>query len=320
MTIEQPGLTLDIPESFSPTQELDSGYGSSDGDHFDSSSLNEMEHELQHDDKQIDKSIEKMLAFEENEIAQLTGNAPSSGSGTGMPGGKGKGHGHAQGHQSVPQGAHGFGTSHSRDMPTSDSGTPTWGSTEGSPKNDHGKVTKSSPSSSSSSSTSGTPLVKGQYTSSDLGTLPPALQPYRADILNAANKSGVPPNVLAAQIYQESRGQVNAGSTNQATGLTDAGLMQVDPATFQSLRQEHPDLGSDLSDPATNILAGAYYDEDMYKQFGSIPLMLRAYNSGPDGVDKSNPNAIPAGVGDPNYVTLVMQYANDIQVGKALPA
>lgn len=166
-----------------------------------------------------------------------------------------------------------------------------------------------------------TPLVKGKYSESDLGTLPPALKPFENDILNAANKSGVPPNVLAAQIYQESRGQINAGSTNQGTGLTDAGLMQVDPATFEALRKEHPDLGPNLSDPATNILAGAYYDEDMANKFGgSIPLMLRAYNSGPNGVDRNDPNAIPAGTGDPNYVKLVMEYADDIKSGKPLPA
>jgi hypothetical protein len=176
------------------------------------------------------------------------------------------------------------------------------------------------PSATSTSASSSPPLIKDQYTDADLGTLPPSLQPFRDDILVAANKSGVPPNILAAQIYQESRGQINAGSTNQATGLTDAGLMQVDPATFEALRKEHPDLGPNLNDPATNILAGAYYDQDMLKEYGSIPLMLRAYNSGPNGVDRSNPNAIPAGVGDPNYVTLVMQYADDIQAGRPLPA
>ncbi|RDU94672.1 lytic transglycosylase domain-containing protein [Trinickia dinghuensis] len=163
-------------------------------------------------------------------------------------------------------------------------------------------------------------VTSGKYTSKDLGTLPPALQPYREDILDAANKSGVPPNVLAAQIYQESRGQIHAGSTNQVTGLTDAGLMQVDPATFTALRAQHPDLGPNLDDPATNILAGAYYDESMYQKFGSVPLMLRAYNSGPNGVDVNDPNAIPAGVGDPNYVTHVLQFATDIQSGSPLPA
>jgi hypothetical protein len=315
MSIETPALNLHIPESVPSEHELDSGYESGRSG-FDSASFDRIEHELERENKKLDKSIEKMLAFEENEIAQLLGQDPSSGSGTGIPHGKNHGHGHG----GVPQGSHGFGSGHFRDLHATDPGyTPTDPGHGGEKTPAHGseKVTAPSPSSGPSS---GTPLVKGKYTSSDLGKLPPSLEPLRNDILNAANKSGIPPNVLAAQIYQESRGQVNAGSTNQATGLTDAGLMQVDPATFESLRKEHPDLGPNLSDPATNILAGAYYDEDMYKQYGSIPLMLRAYNSGPNGVDKNDPNAIPAGVGDPNYVKLVTQYADDIQNGKPLPA
>ena len=260
MSIEQPGITLNYSEPFSPTFEREYGGKPS----YSNSWLDQIEQELEQESQQLEGMIEKLLNFEESDIA------------------------------------------------------PPMGQPKTFIKHTVAKVEKPAPSSTNGHSTP--PLVKGQYTDADLGTLPPSLQPFREDILVAANKSGVPPNILAAQIYQESRGQINAGSTNQGTGLTDAGLMQVDPATFQALRKEHPDLGPNLSDPATNILAGAYYDEDMLKEYGSIPLMLRAYNSGPNGVDRSNANAIPAGVGDPNYVKLVMQYADDIQAGRPLPA
>jgi soluble lytic murein transglycosylase-like protein len=260
MSIQEPVVTFNYSEPFSPTFEREFSGKELQGNAW----LDQIEKEIEQETQQLDSMIEKLLNFEENDIAPPIGQPKTF-------------------------------TRHSV-----------------------AKVEKPAPSSTYSSSSP--PLVKGQYTDADLGTLPPSLQPFREDILVAANKSGVPPNILAAQIYQESRGQIHAGSTNQATGLTDAGLMQVDPATFQALRAKHADLGPNLSDPATNILAGAYYDEDMMSEYGSIPLMLRAYNSGPNGVDRSNANAIPAGVGDPNYVKLVMQYADDIQAGRPLPA
>ncbi|NRO99127.1 transglycosylase SLT domain-containing protein [Paraburkholderia sp. NMBU_R16] len=155
--------------------------------------------------------------------------------------------------------------------------------------------------------------------SSTLGpNLPPALQQDAPFIESASQQTGVPANILAAQVWQESRGDPNAGSTN-VNGMTDQGLMQVDPATFAQLQQEHPQLqGKSLSDPATNVLAGAYYMSDLYKQFGSWPEALRAYNSGPDQVNPSNLSSVT--VGDPNYVNSVMNFAATIQNGGQLPA
>ncbi|CAB3766699.1 lytic transglycosylase domain-containing protein [Paraburkholderia solisilvae] len=148
---------------------------------------------------------------------------------------------------------------------------------------------------------------------------PKQLEPFRQDIENASKQTGVPANILAAQIWQESRGVVSAGSTN-VNGMTDQGLMQVDPATFASLQQEHPELqGKSLSDPATNIMAGACYMADMGKQFGgNWNEALRAYNSGPDQVNPSNLSSVT--VGDPNYVSTVSNFASIIQNGGQLPA
>jgi soluble lytic murein transglycosylase-like protein len=148
---------------------------------------------------------------------------------------------------------------------------------------------------------------------------PKQLEPFRQDIENASKQTGVPANILAAQIWQESRGDVGAGSTN-VNGMTDQGLMQVDPATFASLQKEHPELqGKSLSDPATNIMAGAYYMADMGKQFGGDwNKALRAYNSGPDQVNPSNLSSVT--VGDPNYVSTVTNFASIIEKGGQLPA
>ena len=154
------------------------------------------------------------------------------------------------------------------------------------------------------------------------GGLPPALAQYKGAIESASAKTGVPASMLAAQIWQESRGNLSATSTNGGNGLTDTGLMQINPNTFKELQAKHPELqGKDLSDPETNILAGAFYMKDMKEQFGSWDLALRAYNSGPNGVDRSNPNAIPAGTGDATYVQKVKQFADIIATGRgSLPA
>jgi hypothetical protein len=166
----------------------------------------------------------------------------------------------------------------------------------------------------------GTSAAGASGSGSTLGPgFPKQLEPFRQDIENASKQTGVPANILAAQIWQESRGDVSAGSTN-VNGMTDQGLMQVDPATFASLQKEHPQLqGKSLSDPATNIMAGAYYMADMGKQFGGDwNKALRAYNSGPDQVNPSNLSSVT--VGDPNYVSTVTNFASIIQNGGQLPA
>lgn len=157
-----------------------------------------------------------------------------------------------------------------------------------------------------------------QMGGSTLGpNLPPALEQYRSSIEAASKQTGVPANLIAAQVWQESRGDAHAGSTN-VNGLTDAGLMQVNPDTFKALQQAHPQLqGKSLSDPATNIMAGAFYMQDMSKQFGGdYNKALRAYNSGPDQV---HANLSSVSVGDPNYVSTVMNFASIIQKGGTLP-
>jgi soluble lytic murein transglycosylase-like protein len=171
-------------------------------------------------------------------------------------------------------------------------------------------------SASGSSSTSGS----SSFNRSTLGPgFPSQLAPYKQNIENASAQTGVPADILAAQIWQESRGQASATSTN-SNGLTDQGLMQVDPATFASLQQRYPALqGQSLSNPATNILAGAYYMADNAQQFGgNWSEALRAYNSGPSQVDPSNLSNVT--IGDPNYVTNVMSFASTIQNGGTLPS
>jgi hypothetical protein len=147
------------------------------------------------------------------------------------------------------------------------------------------------------------------------------LKPYSEDILKASQATGVPADLLAAVIWDESKGEVSAGTVNGENGQTDSGLMQVNPETFASLKSSYPDLlqGSNPSDPQTNIMAGALYLKDQHKEFGSWDLALRAYNSGPGSVDRSDPSASTTGLGTKNYVDKVNYFWNIVSKGGELP-
>jgi hypothetical protein len=151
--------------------------------------------------------------------------------------------------------------------------------------------------------------------------LPQQLEPYRADIMDASKATGVPPSILAGQIWAESRGQLGQDTTN-VNGKTDAGVMQVNADTFAALKRDNPkELGNaDVNNAHDNIMAGALYMRDQKKEFGDWDSALRAYNSGPDKVNKEN-LADAGGVGDPKYVENVMNFAKIIESGQGqLPA
>lgn len=152
---------------------------------------------------------------------------------------------------------------------------------------------------------------------------PQELEPYQQHIAQAAEASGVPENLIAAVIWDESRGVLDASSTNPGNGLTDVGLMQVNPDTFAELQQKYPELlgDSDLSDPATNIMAGALYLAEQKMTFGDWETALRAYNSGPNNVNPDDLSDISkTGTGTSNYVDKVMDYMQTISNGGELPA
>ncbi len=103
----------------------------------------------------------------------------------------------------------------------------------------------------------------------------PAGDPWGPYIREAAGRFSLPEQWLRAVMHQESGGREQAVSSVGAMGL-----MQVMPATYQSLRKRHG-LGEDPYDPHNNVLAGAAYIREMYDRFGS-PGFLAAYNAGPE--------------------------------------
>lgn len=147
-----------------------------------------------------------------------------------------------------------------------------------------------------------------------------ALEPYRADILAASEATGVPANLLTAVIWDESKGVASVGTINGENGLIDTGLMQLNPRTFEALKDKYPDLFTGhASDPQTNIMAGALYLKEQHNEFGDWDLALRAYNSGPLSVDPSDHTISSTGFGTMNYVEKVTFYQELLDQGQPLP-
>lgn len=102
---------------------------------------------------------------------------------------------------------------------------------------------------------------------------------HTAEITAASQRFGIPETWIRAVMRAESAGDRHAVSHRGALGL-----MQVMPATWAGLRAQHG-LGADPFLPQDNILAGTAYLREMLDRFGSVPLMLAAYNAGPRRVE-----------------------------------
>jgi soluble lytic murein transglycosylase-like protein len=95
---------------------------------------------------------------------------------------------------------------------------------------------------------------------------------YRPDFARAAHATGLPLAMLVAV------GQVESNLRADARSSADArGLLQVLPSTAAELRL-------DANRPASNVLAGARYLQQLLERFHSTDLALAAYNAGPTAV------------------------------------
>ncbi|UJR11622.1 hypothetical protein I4U23_015803 [Adineta vaga] len=132
--------------------------------------------------------------------------------------------------------------------------------------------------------------------------------------------TNVPADLIAAVIYQESGGDPNVQTWNP-NGGADSSLMQVNQYTADELERKYPDRFRNVYGLSKNVMLGASYLRDMYDTVGdrSWGITLRAYNSGPNGIDKNNLRATPAGTGDRTYVDKVLRFWSDISEGRDLP-
>ncbi len=108
--------------------------------------------------------------------------------------------------------------------------------------------------------------------------------PWGPYVREAATRYAVPERWIREVMRQESGGRLWSADGALTTSPVGAmGLMQVMPATYDTLRRRYG-LGEDAYEPHDNIMAGAAYIREMYERFGS-PTFLAAYNAGPDRVD-----------------------------------
>lgn len=123
------------------------------------------------------------------------------------------------------------------------------------------------------------------------GSPPPGItDPYQlAEI--AGQRHGLPPMLMSALVYHESRGNQSAVSRAGAIGLA-----QLMPGTAAS-------LGVNPRDPWQNVWGGAKYLAQQLRTFGRLDLALAAYNAGPGAVQRFG--GIPPYTETQNYVRLV---------------
>jgi soluble lytic murein transglycosylase-like protein len=130
---------------------------------------------------------------------------------------------------------------------------------------------------------------------------PERAAPYLHPIYSAEAKYGLPTNLLARLIYQESRyrPEIIDGTVRSSAGAV--GIAQIVP-------RWHP--GVDATDPAASIDYAAKYLADLKRQFGSWSLALAAYNWGPGNLKAQGIAAAPAETR--NYIA---QISGDVPLG-----
>lgn len=120
-------------------------------------------------------------------------------------------------------------------------------------------------------------------------------QKFDEIIRTAQKKYGVEFSLIKAIINVESGFDPKAVSKMGATGL-----MQIMPTNYASLYVEDP------FNPMDNIMGGALYLQRLLRRYEyKLPLVLAAYNAGPDAVDKYR--QIPPYKETQNYVKKVMK-------------
>ena len=106
---------------------------------------------------------------------------------------------------------------------------------------------------------------------------------YDAIVRGHARNYDLPPTLLAAVIYAESKFDADARSDAGAVGL-----MQLLPETAQGIAERTGGNGfvdSDLLDPEINVRYGSWYLRHLLDRYHDVRTALAAYHAGQGNVD-----------------------------------
>ena len=107
---------------------------------------------------------------------------------------------------------------------------------------------------------------------------------YEEFVTGHADNYDLPPQLVAAVIYQESQFDASARSSSGAVGL-----MQLLPETGQGIADRTGGKAwrpQDLLDPELNIRYGSWYLRHLFDKYEDEALALAAYNAGQANVDE----------------------------------
>jgi hypothetical protein len=115
---------------------------------------------------------------------------------------------------------------------------------------------------------------------------------YGFDPVAVALEQGVDPELALRVMYEESKGNQNAGSEKGARGL-----MQLMPGTAE-------ELGVDIDNALDNYTGGLKYLKQMTNKFG-LEVGLAAYNAGPGNVEEYQ--GVPPFKETQNYLRIIAE-------------
>lgn len=123
--------------------------------------------------------------------------------------------------------------------------------------------------------------------------------PYKDSINKTAQKTGVPPNLIASMMNQEQGSSTNPGITSSKGAV---GPMQVTDVAAKDVGMENSDW---KTNPDTNILVGGMYmAKQLQAHSGNTQLALASYNAGPGAVQQHN--GVPPYPETQKYVNKIM--------------
>ncbi len=107
----------------------------------------------------------------------------------------------------------------------------------------------------------------------------PQLDRWSGFVAEASRRFEIPQDWIRGVMRLESAGLTSVDGHPITSPAGAMGLMQIMPGTWRYLRDRYG-LGPDPYDAHDNILAGAAYLSELYRQFG-YPNLFAAYSAGP---------------------------------------